>query len=165
MVNKEMIEVFKAESIIQREALLALLADNEIATISPPRDLSRKIADDTVDLSYEGYSAIFDGFAIYVSADQKDRALKLIQDYLTQIQATHRREAEPPSVTYHLDRFRSCAMFGLIIPFVFTIGGAYHLIKAHEKGEPLRGFGFYSSLLLYLVGILLSITVAVIALT
>ena len=64
----------RAQSIIQRDAILAALSAAGIEAVAPPRDISRKIADTTMDLAYQGYSAIFDGFLIQVPAKDLARA-------------------------------------------------------------------------------------------
>ena len=74
--------IYKADSIIERDALLAHLAENDIVAESPRRDISRKMTNNTIDLSYGEYSVFFDGFSIYVRDDQEHEGRQQLISFL-----------------------------------------------------------------------------------
>jgi hypothetical protein len=69
-------------SIIERDALIAWLAEEEIIATFDDFILSRKITSTMPDISYEGYSAVNDvGFKIEVRASDYDRAVVVLERF------------------------------------------------------------------------------------
>lgn len=127
--------VVQAESIIQRDAILSALAQAGIEAFSAPRDISRKIADTTLDLAYEGYSAIFEGFAIQVSKDDFARAKEIVDQVLREARLN---VVDDDHQVNHMRRFYFCSLFTLTLPIVMHVFAIYHLIEGIKKGEKLR---------------------------
>ncbi len=132
--------LIKAESIIQRDAILAALKSQGIEPHSAPRDISRKIADTTVDLSFEGFSALFDGFAIYVDEGELERAQKLTESLLKSAQKTK----DDPGLAQggSMRRFYFCCLFSITMPILFHGLALYHLymgLRSKEKFHPFYG--------------------------
>jgi hypothetical protein len=142
--------VHKAESIIQREALLNELAQSGIEAITSPRDMSRKISDSTVDLALEGYSAIFDGCPLLVRRQDQAAASEVIKGFLRRIQIQPVEMAYEPSP--HFRRFFFCSLFGLSLPVIMHLAGGYQLFMALKNKEKIRPFYFSVSLVLFAVG-------------
>ncbi len=132
--------LLKAESIIQRDAILAALKSQGIEPHSAPRDISRKIADTTVDLSFEGFSALFDGFAIYVDEADLERAQKLAENIVKSAQ----KAKDDPGLAQggSMRRFYFCCLFTITIPILFHGLALYHLyhgLRNKEKFHPFYG--------------------------
>lgn len=138
--------LLQAESIIQRDAILSALKENGIEAISAPRDISRKIADSTVDLAYEGYSALFDGFAIQVAAQDFDRARQIADGILQKAEAVEK--ASPP--TGSMRRFYFCCLFCVSMPVLFHGLALYHLLNGLKNGEKFHPIFGTMSLLVFL---------------
>lgn len=126
----------QAESIIQRDAVISALSAAGINAFAETRDISRKITDTTVDLAYEGYSAVFDGFAIQVNEADFDRAKKIADDVLEKA-----RTAVPDkglSEGSAMRRFYFCSLFTLIFPVLFHGLAIYHFVDGFRKGEKVH---------------------------
>lgn len=145
-----MIEIFKADSIIQRDALLNALATEGIHAQSPPRDLSRKVTPTTVDISYEGYSSFFEGFSIQVPEEQADTAKKIIESFIKSTQAS---TAQEKPVVRYLQSFYFCSLFSLMFPFFMQAIAVYYLVKGIRAGEKLEKGKTLFSLACHIVGI------------
>lgn len=122
----------RAESIIQRDAILSALAAEGINAFSETRDISRKITDTTVDLSYEGYSAIFEGFTIQVNIADFDRARAVAEGVIKRAQSADRKMEEGSS----LRRFYFCCLFTVFLPVIFHGLALYHLARGLQRREP-----------------------------
>lgn len=133
--------LLKAESIIQRDAILAALKAANIEATSPPRDISRKMTDETVDLSFEGISAMFDGFAIHVDEGHIEEAQKVAESVLK----TARKTKDDPVLARgdSMRKFYFCSVFTMVIPIplLFHGLGIYHLVMGLKNGE--RPHWFY----------------------
>jgi hypothetical protein len=77
-----MLPVYTAQSIIERDAIIAALTAQQIECISPERTISRKVTENTVDMAYGGYSAFFDGFQIMVAQKDAEKAKAIIQQII-----------------------------------------------------------------------------------
>ena len=137
--------IYLAQSIIERDALIQYLADHSIDAFSPSRDISRKFTENTVDLAFEGYSAIFDGFKIFVSPGQKEDALNLLKEF----QSTH-QEFSSLTEKSSFQTFSYCSIFSMILPFLMHFYGAINLAKAFRKKERIRVVRLVASLALYI---------------
>jgi hypothetical protein len=128
--------LMQAESIIQRDAVMSALAAAGINAFAEQRDISRKIADTTVDLAYEGYSAVFDGFTIQVNEADYDAAKEIADEV---VRVAH---AAKPDVGLSeggaLRRFYFCSLFSIMIPGLFHGLAIYHLADGLRKGEKLH---------------------------
>jgi hypothetical protein len=145
--------VVQAESIIQRDAILSALSHNGIEAFSGRRDISRKIADNTLDLAFEGYSAIFEGFAIQVAEEDFTRAKEIVDSVLREARV-HVVDGEPKEDS-HFRRFYFCALFTLTLPIVMHVFAIQHLIQGIKKGEELRPvYILFSMALLIFTGVI-----------
>lgn len=129
-----MISVFKADSMIQRDALLSALHSQGIQAISPRRDLSRKVTSTTADISYEGYSSFFDGFDIQVPDPDAEKAQEIVTKFLRETNIVLSGETSPAN---HLQRFYFCSLFSLMVPIVFHGMAVYYLVLGLKTGEKL----------------------------
>lgn len=144
--------VVRAESIIQRDAILSAFAHAGIEAFSGRRDISRKIADNTLDLAFEGYSAVFEGFAIQVDEEDFERAKEIVDSVLRQarVQVVDGQQKEDS----HLRRFYFCALFTLTVPLVMHVFAIHHLIRGIKKGEEVRPvYVMFSILLMIFTGV------------
>ena len=143
-----MVEVFKAESILQREALVAFLRENGIEPLTPPKDVTRKIADTTVDLAYGGYSAVSEGLPIYVLEEEKEQAQALITDFLTQISKNEVASAKVKEIN-HWNRFYHCSLFTMVLPGLMHLLALYHVFCAIRSGAPVQLVRLVSALFVF----------------
>jgi hypothetical protein len=141
----------RAESIIQRDAIIAALATAGINAFAETRDISRKITDNTVDLAYEGYSAVFDGFTIQVNEADFDRAKKIADDV---VKKAHDSKSDAGlSEGSAMRRFYFCSLFAVMIPVIFHGLAIYHLVDGLRRGEKLHPvFATFSLILLSMTG-------------
>lgn len=146
----------KAGSMIQREALLARLREAGIEPLSPPRDVSNKLADSTVDLALDGTAIFFDGFAIYVQDEQLEEA----REVLARFDREHKisvAEAQPERKPWK--RYYFCSLFSLMFPVLMTALATYHLIRAVNSGEKPRALPLVGYTFCYLVGLALTVLI------
>lgn len=143
-MNK-MIPVYEAVSLIQRDAILSHLENLGIQAYGAQRDVSRRYADSSVDLSYEGYSILMGGFTIFADTEKAIQAKSEINEYLKSVEST---KAAPQLNTY-LERFYSASMFSIAIP-VFPPVALYYMVKGLQAGEAKKSFLFWFSLVLTL---------------
>ena len=153
--------IFKADSIVQRDALQARLAAARISSESPDRDMSRKIIDSTVDLSLEGYSALFDGFDIYVEEADTAAADRVVREFLSDVQSANLADQRPVP---HWQRFYFCSIFSFLFPILMPVLATYHLVKALRSGvPPSEGRGMHiAGGLMFGLGWALTITLAIV---
>lgn len=129
---------------IERDGLLAYLQANGIEAVSPARDLSRKISATTVDLAYGGYSAVFEGFAIYVRPDQFSDA----QDLLKTFESRMRLNPDPRPVDYAHKFYLSC-LFTVIFPGFLHVMALYHLRRAIQHKAVFNPLTMFFSVTLF----------------
>lgn len=157
MAPNDLILLFKARSVIQREALVSALLEQGVESATSPRHMSNRVADDTLDLSLEGYSVFFDGFPIYVKERHQKEAERLLALFL---QRTAEAPGDSPTEeTPHLRRFFFCAIFTVILPGIFHAVGLYHLIKALRAVEKIRPLSFLAGLALFILTLIASIII------
>ncbi len=144
--------VLRAESIIQRDAIIAALNAAKIEAHSAPRDMSRKIADDTVDLSLGGVSVMFDGFAIHVDEQYLEQAQKIAAHIVKS--ALKAKDDPILAKGESMRRFYFCCLFSIPMPILFHGLAAYHLIVGLKNGE--RPHPFYGTMsLIVFIGTLI----------
>lgn len=130
VANPAMVVAYTADSIIQRDALMALLREAGIDSESPARDLSRQLTSNSIDIAYEGYSAVKkDIFPILVDERKKEEARRLIDKELARV------ESEPSVEVSHLYRFRAACLYTIVLPVVFHIVAVMNLIRHYKSGE------------------------------
>lgn len=147
--------VFKAASIIERDALLNALNQEGIEGKTSQRDISRKITSTMVDLAYEGYSAVFDGFPIFVRGEDKDGARKIIESFFLEI--TRSESENLRKKPRHLNRFYFCALYSLLFPVIFHVYGFHHLKEGLKAKEHIQWIYFVASIVLYVLGACLAV--------
>ncbi len=129
---------------IERDGLLNYLQSNGIEAVSPPRDLSRKISATTVDLAYGGYSAVFEGFAIFVKPEQLAEAQELVKTF----EAKMRFNPDPRPVDYAHKFYLSC-LFTVIFPGFLHVMALYHLRRAIQHKAQFNKLKLTFSLILF----------------
>ena len=130
--------LYKAGGMVERDALIARLRSLGIDALTPERDVSRKVTDSTIDLSLGGYSAVADGFAIFVPEEQFDTAETALGEFLRQARAN------PAADINYWQKYYACALFSLTLPFVMNIFATYHLIKAIRTQGPPTNRGYFA---------------------
>jgi hypothetical protein len=143
-MNK-MIPVYEAASVIQRDAVLSHLKNLGIESYGAQRDVSRRYADSSVDLSYEGYSVLMGGFTIFAESETAMQAKAAIQDYLKSLDTHH----TPPRMNTYLERFYSASLFSVAFPF-FPPVALYYMVRGLLAGEEKKPFLFWFSIVITL---------------
>lgn len=131
--------LLRAESIIQRDALLAALHAEGLHAISPSSDLSRKVTDSTVDLAYGGYSAMFEGFAIQVPENEFEQADAVVKQVLARAQKFEVPDSEVTN--RNIVKFYFCCLFSTAAPILMHALALYHLRNAIRLGEKVSWIG------------------------
>ena len=127
--------LIKAESLIQRDAIVARLHSEGIACIAPERTISRKIMDGTVDLTLGGYSTTFDGFSIFVEDSDFERAGQIVAAFLQETTA-----AESSSALTEGNPWRSFfrwVLLSLILPVLPFFIALHYLRKGMQSDLPV----------------------------
>jgi len=134
-------KVVSAQSMIERDAMIARLKSEGIEVVTPPRDMSRKVTENTTDLALDGYSMFFDGFDILVDDEDEVRARQLLADFAKE----HQAPAPSTEPSPHWQRFYYSSIFSLLFPVLLNVAALYHLVKAVQKGEqPRIGYLIFS---------------------
>jgi hypothetical protein len=149
MEKENLVLLVKAESHIERGALINELEEKGLHPVSAERDISRKTTSTTLDLSFEGYSAFFDGFSIYIPINEKAQADLIVNEMRTRVQ----KDKTPANPNYLL-KFYFMAMFGLAFPGISQIPGFYFLYKGLRANEKIKPVIFMTSLLLNVISLL-----------
>src|SRR6185312_9224575 len=134
MDSRKLTPLVKAESIIQRDAIMAALENAQIPAVTPPRDISRKIADTTVDLAYEGYSAVFDGFLIQVEEKDLERACAVAEEVVRAARSASSLATDEKS---WMARFYFCSLFAMGFSVLMHVVALGCLVKALRRREPM----------------------------
>jgi hypothetical protein len=128
---------------VQKEALLHFLGIEGIEAFSPDRDAITQLGNEP-QLSLGGYSTFFDGYAIYVSPKDWQKATPILEKFTA---ISTQKSQEPVD---YLRQFQVCAIFSILIPFVFHALGAYYLWCATKNGQFQWSVRTILSLLIYL---------------
>jgi hypothetical protein len=141
--------VHKANSIIQRDAIVEALQSEGLNPFTQERDVSKKVADGTLDLSYGGASAMFEGFPILVTEEEAARA----RDVVERVLASVREQDRIPRETDHLQKFYAMSLFSfLMIPVLAHAIGFYHLYEGIKKRQKINVVRFSAALIMYAAG-------------
>lgn len=134
-------KLVSARSIIERDAIVASLKAEGIEVVTPPRDMSRKITENTTDLALDGYSVFFDGFDILIEDQDEAKARTMLAKFSRDHQAPVVSTERSP----HWQRFYYSSIFSLMFPLLLNMAALYHLYKAIQKGEaPRMGYLLFS---------------------
>jgi hypothetical protein len=152
--------LYEAQSILERDALMARLQEQGIDVLSPPRDISRKMTENTVDLAFEGYSAVNDGFKIYVIQEHEARAKELLR-YFIREQRMHAYDKGIERDPW--DAYYRASIFSMMLPLVMNISALYNLFVALKSGRrPSRPLYFVASTIINALVIWFAISVGVV---
>ena len=151
----------KAGSIIERDALLEALRVRGIKAVSPARDMSRKFTPNTVDLSLEGYSAIFDGFSIYVPSRHLEEARHIAQELDQRVRGAQQADKREPD---HVQRFFLSCIFSFFVPLVFHITALYHFRQALKKNQSFPRYKTAVAAILWAISLVLGLVAGFISL-
>lgn len=149
MDQPDFVILYQAQSIIERDALIERFADEGIDAFAAPRDMSRKVADGTIDLALGGYSAVSGGLPVLVRKDQKDQALKLLEQFQRETQVQLADDVTPETAP-NLNRFVFCSLFSWIMPGVLSIPAAYYFVQGLRQSERISTRKFVIGILLFI---------------
>lgn len=150
--------VHRAQSLIERDSLMAELAAEGIEAETERKDMHNRLTSGSVDLAYDGLVSIsFDGFPIKVSAQDAVRARTVIQAAVQKFES-QQSPSEESSGEYHVRKFTEAGLFSIFLPIVMHVVAVYHMIKAIRLGGPIVSVKtFLAALILVLMaGALLS---------
>ena len=134
-----MTKLFTAKSIVQRDALAARLRRYGIEPVAFERDMSRKITENTLDLSLGGYSAISSGFPVFVDTVHLAEAERILAQFRRETEANDAEvTAEDPWRRYY-----ACSIFSLMMPGLMTAPATYHLFRALRHRRPPRNWFYF----------------------
>ncbi len=140
--------LIRAESLIQRDALINALREQGIEAVTGERDISRKYADETVDLAYGGISAVFEGFSIWVPEAELSRAQGIVAEVMESVRSASSAEPLPPES--HMRRFFFCTLMSIVFPVVMNILALGHLIRGLRAGESIKWWMLVFGILIWI---------------
>src|SRR5687768_17284034 len=116
---------------------MIFLKDNGIESFTGQRDVIVNLTNH-VNLGYEGYSAVFEGYRIYTEASNAEKSKQLITQ-----QNFRLRNLEEPRLDENVEmkKFLSGAIFSLLLPGIMNIVAIYWLFRAlalRQKISPIR---------------------------
>ncbi len=128
--------VYKATNIIERDSLMVFFQSHGIEAITGRRDVIQNLTDQP-NLSYEGYSALFSGYEIFVQGAQLSEAKELLAQYKRQMQL---RSVEPDEEHFHQQkqierRMMTTAILSLFLPVIAHIIFIYLLFRGLLTGN------------------------------
>ena len=121
----------KVPDLIMRGALINQLGEVGIEAYAPDRDAIVNVTS-TTNLSLEGYSALFDGYAVYVPATRMPEAKDILQKVVDQHYAKTHTEVD------HAKKFYFASLMSFIVPVVLHVMALYHLGQAIRKKQKLK---------------------------
>ena len=121
----------KVPDLIMRGALINQLGEVGIEVYAPDRDAIVNVSS-TPNLSLEGYSALFDGYAVYVPATRMPEAKEILQKVMDQ------HFAKTDSEVDHAKKFYFAALMSFIVPVILHVMALYHLGQAIRKKQKLK---------------------------
>lgn len=121
----------KVPDLIMRGALISQLGEEGIEVYAPDRDAIVNVSS-SPNLSLEGYSALFDGYSVYVPATRLGESKVILEKVLDQAYAKTEDEID------HAKKFYFAALMSFIVPVVLHIMAIYHLVLAIKKKQKLK---------------------------
>lgn len=150
--------IFSAKSIIERDALISFLAQNQIEALSPQRDISRKYTEHTFDYSYGAYSTVFDGFKVFVDVKDFDQAMDCLKEFSTQKEKNFRLNLVEQK--NYVSKFYYFSISSFFIPLLPTVFGLYYFYKAVQNKEKFKMSYTIFSFIIYGVTLFVSVYVS-----
>lgn len=129
MDNQDWALLSKLPDLISRGALINLLGEKQIEVYAPDRDVIVNVNPASPNLSLEGYSAIFDGYEVYVARKKLNDAKNIWEEF--------QKEMYKPSLieTDHPHKFYSMSVMSFFFPLVTHTLALYHLREGLRKGQ------------------------------
>ena len=121
----------KVPNLIMRGALVHKLGESSIEVYVPDRDAIVNVGT-SPNLSLEGYSAVFDGYSVYVPKPKLPEA----QAILNEIEA----QANAPSLEQvdHASKFYFSSVMSFLVPGIMHVIALYHFALAYRKKQTLK---------------------------
>jgi hypothetical protein len=129
-VNKtNWIELTKVPDLVIRGALISRLGEEHIEVYAPDQDVIVNLNSSSPNLSLEGYSALFNGYPVYVDRRDLETAKKVWSDFQV--------EMYKPTITEtdHFQKFYMMSVTSFIFPIVTHVLAFYHLREGLRKGQ------------------------------
>jgi hypothetical protein len=120
----------KVPDLIMRGALINQLGEVGIEVYAPDRDAIVNVSS-SPNLSLEGYSALFDGYAVYVPASRMGEAKEILSKVESQTYGVPEGEVD------HAKKFYFASIMSFIVPVVLHVMAIYHLSQALRKKQKL----------------------------
>lgn len=121
----------KVPNLIMRGALIHKLGESQIEVYAPDRDAIVHVGSGP-NLALEGYSALFDGYEVYVAKQKLQDAKEILKEIETQAYAPSEGETD------HAGKFYFSAIMSFMIPVIMHVMAIYHFIQARKKKQKLR---------------------------
>jgi hypothetical protein len=125
---------------------MSLLKENGIESFTGPRDVIVNLTNH-VNLGFEGYSAVFEGYRIYTEADNAEKSKQLIAQKNFKL-----RNLEEPRLEENIEmkKFLSGAIFSLLLPGIMNTVSIYWLFRALVLRQKISFFRFTFACLIWL---------------
>ena len=147
MLEQNWVLLTRVPDLIIRGALIARLGEDQIEVYAPERDVIVNLNSTTPNLSLEGYSALFEGYAVYVPKPRLQQAQTILEKFQEEMKPS---QSEREDID-HPQRFYSMAVMSLFFPLLTHAVAFYHLALAIRKRQKFKKVKFVLSLLLLLI--------------
>lgn len=132
----------KVPDLVIRGALISRLGEEQIEVYAPDHDVIVNLNSSSPNLSLEGYSALFEGYRVYVDRRQLELAKKVWSDFQTEI---YKPSDTPPD---HPHKFYTMSVMSFFFPVITHILAIYHLREGLKKRQKFSKVKIFFSFLI-----------------
>lgn len=150
--NIDWVVLAKVPDLITRGALISRLGEDQIEVYAPDQDAIVNLSSSSPNLSLEGYSAVFDGYRVYVNRRKLGEAQKIWADF----EAEMYKPDPNPRETDHPHKFYMMAATSFLFPIITHFLAVYHLREAIRKKQKLSGLKLIFSILVMVPSLFLA---------
>lgn len=151
MNKNDWVLLTKVPDLIIRGALISRLGEKQIEVYAPDQDVIVNLSSTSPNLSLEGYSAMFDGYKVYVDRRSKIEAEKVWKEF--ELEVNQPSETEPD----HAQKFYTMAVMSFLLPLIFHILAFYQLRLGIKKGQKFSKPKVLFSIFVMLPGLYLAV--------
>ncbi len=130
-MNQNWVLLVKVPDLIIRGALIHKLGEHSIEAYAPDRDAIINLSS-SPNLSLEGYSALFDGYSVYVPRLKIEESKQILIEIERQRDSLHENEVD------HTKKFYFASVMSFFVPGVLHLAAGYHIFQAIQKKQKFK---------------------------
>lgn len=131
MMDRNWSLLAKIPDLITRDVLVVRLGEKGIEVYAPERDMIVNVSP-SPNFSLEGYSALFDGYPVYVDQGDLARSRQVFEDFQKEI---YQPSLEPVD---HTSKFYFACVMTMILPGILHAIALFHLVQALRKKQSFK---------------------------